>query len=504
MTTQKELHDAVAHIGAVTGDPLAWKTGLTPQDAAVVGLVVAPPAELTAVLDKIKANHPALFDPRSGTLVVPADSPLPAPPAEEQRGAGVTAIKKAEGDLAHQNSSTAQLDLLVVSAILNAHTTTESGGAELRGLQAEIEDAVRTRTDLDTPAGARDFQRYLISKLREIGAVVQTASLDDSSKAVLATAWTALYEASKYPTTSNAAHDEPAAPTLSSGLSTPPAASATVPLPPYGADLETDPLLEQLLAQDPLNTAGAPSQTAPAGGSAAPVLPAMPGLPQTGMPAGGGGLPGTGAPAAAGGWPKIDEPVASGPRDDPGALTLEELLAGTDPADPVDPLGPEALAQDGEDPADENGDAETGDIEPKPDPTPVPESTHVRLPDGDVVVAPTPQLAKILTAAIGGTPIGEAFHQHGLPIPPPGTAVSHPVDPAVVGTGDVGMFTDRQALALDRTRALLSGEIQPLASVSGPSFLGWLHPPQPGAMAPTAAADPPAQTRPSTTIAPGS
>lgn len=498
MTTQKELHDAVAHVGAVTGVPLAWKTGLGPQDVALLGLVVAPPSELTAVLDKIKSHHPTLFDPRSGAAVIPPRTPPPAPPdSDVQKGAGVTAIKKAEGDLAHQNSSTAQLDLLVVSAILNAHSTAEDGGAALRRLQAEIEDAVRTRTDLDTPAGARDFQRYLIGKLREIGAVVQTASLDDSSKAVLASAWTALYEASKNPNTPSAAPVERAAPTPPAVSATAPAAAAA-PLPPYGADLGSDPLLEQLLAQDPMGPAAPVPQTAPAGVAAPPIPPAMPGLPQAGLPTG-GGLPGIGAPAATGGWPKIDEPMPSGSRDDPAALTLEELLADIDPAELADPAEPEDPAQD-----DEESDADAEASDSAADQPPVPESTHVRLPNGDVVVAPTPQLAKILTAAIGGTAVGEAFHQHGLPIPPPGTAVADPVDPAVVGTGDIGMFTDHQALALDRTRALLGGEIQPLASVSGPSFLGWMHPPQPGASAPTAAAEPPAQTRPSTTIATGS
>ncbi len=41
---------------------------------------------------------------------------------------------------------------------------------------------MRTRPDLDTPAGARDFQRFLIGKPRDIRAVVMNASLDDTSK----------------------------------------------------------------------------------------------------------------------------------------------------------------------------------------------------------------------------------------------------------------------------------------------------------------------------------
>ena len=64
------------------------------------------------------------------------------------------AIQKAERDLAQQNSSTAQLDLLVVAAILNAHTTTRDGAEALTGpiargdsqTVARHREALRART----------------------------------------------------------------------------------------------------------------------------------------------------------------------------------------------------------------------------------------------------------------------------------------------------------------------------------------------------------------------
>jgi hypothetical protein len=507
------LHAAVAHVGAATGDPRAWTQGLTPQEVSLVGLVVAPPAEVSAVLNKIKGNHPTLFDPQSGAPVTPRPVPVPVPvdATGGQEGAGVTAVQKAEDDLAHQNSSTAQLDLLVVSAILNAHTTTEAGAAALRRLQAEIDDAVRTRTDLDTPTGARDFQRYLIGKLRQIGAVVETASLDDSSKAVLASAWTALYEASKVPNVPQRQPVPASSPAPARPLPAAPAAAAASPEPPlplYGTDLGPDPLLDQLLAQDPLGAPVPAPPTAPAGALAPPMAPMMPsfpppGSPPAGPPAGGGGLAGTSPPLPGAGVPTLEEPRLS--RDDSGSLTLEELLAGAEPLEAA--KSPEG-GQDGEesDVDSDNDDDNDGEAEPDGEEKAVPESRQVRLPNGDIVTAPTPQLAKIISTAISGTPIGEAFQQHGLPIPPPGTAVPIPVDPAEVGTGDIGMFTDRQALALDRTRALLGGEVRTLAGVSGPSFLGWIHPPQAdgtvpstSSAPPTATADAPAPTRPSTT-----
>jgi Domain of unknown function (DUF4226) len=504
VTIQKELHDAVQHVGKVTGDPSAWMKGLSPQDTAVVGFAVAPDAEAAAVLAKIRSNHPTLFEPRTGAPLIPKPPTEVAPTPEEQQGAGAIAIRKAEGDLAHQNSVTAQLDLHVISAILNAHTENERGSVQLERLQSEIEDAVRTRTDLDTPAGARDFQRYLIGKLREIGAVVQAASLDDTSKATLAGAWTALYEASKTPGTPRDV-DPAAGPSITrppadieAANPTQASASPPIPLPPYGADLGPDPLLDQLLAADPLNTTAPVPATAPSGQTSAPAV-APPAVAPPGLPAAGGGVPMMAPQPAGAGLPRLD----------PDGLTLDELLAETEPLAEDDVPEPTAEDEPAEDePAeDEPADAKTG---PEAEPDPAPESTEVRLPNGDLVNAPTPQLAKIITTALGGTPIGEAFHQHGLTIAPPGTAVPDPVDPAKVTTGDVGMFTDRQALALDRTRALLGGQIEPLTSVSGPSFLGWFHPPEAGSTAPTSASpeasetpDSPPPTHPATTAAIG-
>ena len=126
--------------------------------------------------------------------------------------------------------------------------------------------------------------------------------------------------------------------------------------------------------------------------------------------------------------------------------------------------------------------------------------TTLTLPDGETVIAASPQLAAAITAAVGGTPIAEAFHQQGITIPPPGTAVTSPIDPAQVTPGDIGMYTDRHALALGNGKALLDGQIQQIAAVSGPSFLGWEHPPASTATAPTASGMP-IPTRPAGTRA---
>ena len=185
MTTYQDLVETMRLIQERTGDPLAWMAGLTPDERIAA---VSPPTsgpQLSEILAKIRRQHPDLF--------------YPSAPARPDRADGdaAKAIADAEAALAHQNSVTSQLDLQVVSAILNAHLTTVDGRDALNRLQHEIETAVATRSDLDTPAGARDFQRLLIGKLRDIREVVANASLDDTSKSALMAAWTSLYNASK-------------------------------------------------------------------------------------------------------------------------------------------------------------------------------------------------------------------------------------------------------------------------------------------------------------------
>ena len=150
-------------------------------------------------------------------MAMPDDVPAP----DHQEGDAADAIRSAEVALAHQNSTTAQVDLQVVTAVLNAHQKAAASRDALNALQRDIEGAVATRSDLDTPAGARDFQRYLIGKLRDIQAVVAGASLDDTSNSALMAAWTSLYNASQ------AGPDAPVADDRQ-----PAAASPSAPIPP--------------------------------------------------------------------------------------------------------------------------------------------------------------------------------------------------------------------------------------------------------------------------------
>jgi hypothetical protein len=490
MSTYDELLATVKRVRDRTGDPNAWQTGLTRTELAAVITPTTRSEQLDAILFKIRQLHPDLFDARTLPGGPPTTRPagVPAAPSDRQEGAAAEAIADAEAALAHQNSASSQLDLQVVSAIMNAHLKTVAGREALTKLQRETEAAVQTRSDLDTPAGARDFQRFLIGKLRDIRSVVANASLDDTSKSALMAAWTSLYEASKGgPSAPDESRPAPIAP------SSAPVRSATQQSADV-ADPGWDPLLDSLLGDDPGLLAGNSPEQYSTPGSTAPAMPAAPVMPS--VPNFGAGLiPGLGAaPGSLAGWSGPGGLPLAGPQDrtDPALRGLDgEGLSGSENADPTDHAPSEA------DYHNDDGNREEDASADKREPQPAGPTT-VTLPDGETVTAASPQLAAAIKAAAGGASIADAFQQQGITIPPPGTAVTNPIDPLQVTPADIGMFTDRHALALGHDKALLDGQIQHIATVSGPSFLGWEHPPVAAATAP-ATTDTPAPTRPAGT-----
>ncbi len=476
MSTYSDLLAVLKYVGGRTGDPNAWLVGLTPDEVAAVVTPWTSSAQLDAIVAKIRQQHPDLFG-----------SPAPAAPGEPQQGAAAEAIAAAEAALAHQNSANAQLDLQVISAILNAHARTVEGSDALSKLQQETEAAVRTRSDLDTPAGARDFQRFLIGKLRDIRAVVANASLDDTSKSALMAAWTSLYNASKTGpgVMDDRRDDRPPGPTVPDGV---PARGASQ-RPATVADAGGDPYLDPLLLDDPGLSAGDSPASGATTGPTAPMMPMTPTTPSipslgTGSVPGGSSVPGS--------IPGLNSA---------GGIPLSRLLGGSlergtehQPTDIDEAPAKDHASSDEPGAHKDDGDKEASGEKPEPAP---PAPTTVTLPDGETVTAASPQIAAAIKAAVGGASIADAFRQQGITIPSPGTSVTNPVDPSRLTPGDIGMFTDRHALALGHSKALLDGQIQHISTVSGPSFLGWEHPP--AAPAATAPGTPAPNERPTPT-----
>lgn len=412
------------------------------------------------VLDAIRRIEKA-GDAGDATRAAQAALTLPLPPegydrvlsrlapGYEQQGRAAQAMKTAESALAQQLSTTAEFDRQIIEALRHAHKTTLAGRRRLEGLQAEIVGATQT-WDLSTAAGAREFQRFLVVKLGDIIRVVDETNDDDTSKHALAAALTALY----------AAQTDRVGPAVPEPKPEPDDGPAPVPA---GPGPEGDSYLDPLPEEEPEAQYQLSSQRPPE----IPAMPTVPGL--------GGEGPGFGAMPAM-------------PAGIPPAGWLSGLDRGDAPAD--DEFPPEESAPADAAPDSAEGDEFDDDAAPETPPRDGP--VTVTLPDGATTTVTDPQLAAAMQAAAEGTPVAEAFRRQGIDIPPPGTPVTAPVDQARLRPGDIGVFTDRHALAVGDGKALLDGQIHLAGNLRGPGFLGWQHPPvrieQPpadGAPAPT-------------------
>ncbi|HYB38471.1 MAG TPA: DUF4226 domain-containing protein [Mycobacterium sp.] len=106
----------------------------------------------------------------------------------EQAGPSIGAIQAGQAALARQHSTAADADRVLADALASAHAATVEGTGRLDTITAEIDDAVQKQAALalDSPMGAREFQRFLIAKQREIIAVVAHArEVDGVKKTVL-------------------------------------------------------------------------------------------------------------------------------------------------------------------------------------------------------------------------------------------------------------------------------------------------------------------------------
>jgi hypothetical protein len=121
-------------------------------------------------------------------MVVERGTPEYGQAMAEQVGRSIGAIGESQAALARQHTAAAEADRALAEALVGAHAATVEGVRRLDAIAAEIDDAVANQTaiGLDTAMGAREFQKFLIGKQREILAVVSDAhELDVAKKAVL-------------------------------------------------------------------------------------------------------------------------------------------------------------------------------------------------------------------------------------------------------------------------------------------------------------------------------
>lgn len=108
--------------------------------------------------------------------------------SEQAGSSSVAAIQAREAALARQHSVVADADRVLAEALASAHTAMRESVRRLDAIAAEIDSAVPDQNvrAIDTPLGAREFQKFLVAKQREIAAIVaETHELDRAKSAVL-------------------------------------------------------------------------------------------------------------------------------------------------------------------------------------------------------------------------------------------------------------------------------------------------------------------------------
>ncbi len=102
----------------------------------------------------------------------------------EQSGQSSDTLQARLDALSQRHSGVAEADRRLADAVATAHAVTVAALEHLDRIEAEIDSAVTAAQvlALDAPAGARDMQRFLIAKQREILAVVTEASEQSAMK----------------------------------------------------------------------------------------------------------------------------------------------------------------------------------------------------------------------------------------------------------------------------------------------------------------------------------
>jgi hypothetical protein len=109
-------------------------------------------------------------------------------PVSEQPERSVEAVEARRSALANQQGTAAEADRVLTDVLASAHASARESVRRLDAIAEQIERAAQNQTDLavDTPQGAREFQKFLAAKQREIATVVADAhELDHANKAVL-------------------------------------------------------------------------------------------------------------------------------------------------------------------------------------------------------------------------------------------------------------------------------------------------------------------------------
>lgn len=556
MGSYDDLRNILKHISDETGDKNAWQQGLTPQQVRDVdgwlnsdgtgykgfrdpqtGVIYEDRGGLNTkdtpqvpddALDRLRGQHPTLFDPTTKAAITPApgtarntpgqtgqtgngqagngqvgngNTEATVPTAEQNKGEAAKAAKKLEDKLQDVNDSAVEADRELAQAVLNAHATTAESAQRLNDIQVIVREAVNS-TALDTPMGRREFKRFLIGKIEEIRGVLTTAKLDAESQKNALTALADYFRTNKPDTdqqqqgNGNTEQQQQQGNGQGGNGGNGGGGGNTDPGLPggdLGGDLGGigDPALGG--PADPLSQLA--QSATPALQSAAQIPAQLAGIP--GQIAGGmGSLPGMfGGAGANNPGSHLTDPFNT---DDNKTKKHDSQLP--DDAELASLFGDEPPTDNGDNKdnnsTDHNSDNKDNSKEGKPDDHPKPGEPVLNpnapgaLPTtgptpvtigGVVYTADNPKLAAALTdISKGATPL-EAFRKYDIAIPPPTSPPAAPLDPSQLKFGSYATYTNGDiVVALDKQRAIIDGQVQPISSAaSKPGFIAWQNPPAP-------------------------
>lgn len=91
----------------------------------------------------------------------------------DQAGSSISAITARQAELANRHRAASAADRVLADTLAGAHEALRESLRRLDAIAAEIERAHRLA--LDSPLGAREFQRFLLAKQHDITTVITDA-----------------------------------------------------------------------------------------------------------------------------------------------------------------------------------------------------------------------------------------------------------------------------------------------------------------------------------------
>ncbi|WP_064961451.1 DUF4226 domain-containing protein [Mycolicibacterium conceptionense] len=429
----------------------------------------------------------------------PAAPPPPAPPAPGPQNGGLPGgANQAGSDYGTGTAGVSAIDEKLAAKLKEIFAANKASYDRVMAILKEIEDKQTQMGPeaLNNPAGLLTFQKFLDEKLAEVQKILADAHVDTATQAQI------LKElGDEYRTTGPKGdeHDEAGGSGGEGGGSGgsggdgggtggaggDPAAVGGAP--PAGGG---DPLEDPLAGLGPLGGGMMDPLSA-----LSPALAGLSSLPQMMSGMGGGGLPigdlGSMLGSLGGGLAGMakdgfnDKPADDAPKspedgfkdeegkkpEEPKEEFKDDKPQPAPPTNPADPLAGDPNAKN--ETAPEAAAPEAGKAQPG--------ETDLTVKAGDeVFTAPDPTTKAVMDDVINkGMGVTAAYAAHNIQLPPPGTAVTTPVDPNMMKGGELGYFDAQEPiLALGNRKIWLDGQVQPLSALgSRTDFLGWTQAP---------------------------